>query len=88
MSTALLMRPKPATWNLSQLIENHKGKELQNLLKSIEQAAKRIESERGVLKGDISSSQFLKLMDLIEGINEQISIAVGYAHLNYASDTS
>ena len=88
MSTALLMRPKPATWNLSQLIVNHKGKELQNLLKSIEQAAKRIESERGVLKGDISSSQFLKLMDLIEGINEQISIAVGYAHLNYASDTS
>jgi oligoendopeptidase F len=88
MSTALLTRPKPATWNLSQLIENHKGKELQNLIKSIEQAAKRIESERGMLKGDISSSQFLKLMDLIEGINEQISIAVGYAHLNYASDTS
>jgi oligoendopeptidase F len=88
MNTALLTRPKPATWNLSQLIENHKGKELQNLIKSIEQAAKRIESERGMLKGDISSSQFLKLMDLIEGINEQISIAVGYAHLNYASDTS
>jgi oligoendopeptidase F len=88
MCTALLMRPRPTTWNLSQLIENHKGEELQNLIKSIEQAAKRIESGRGMLKGSISSSQFQKLVDLIEGINEQISIAVGYAHLNYASDTS
>jgi oligoendopeptidase F len=88
MCTALLMRPKPTTWNLSQLIENHKGEELQNLIKSIEQAAKRIESGRGMLKGSISSSQFQKLVDLIEGINEQISIVVGYAHLNYASDTS
>lgn len=88
MCTALLMLPKPTTWNLSQLIENHKGEELQNLIKSIEQAAKRIESGRGMLKGSISSSQFQKLVDLIEGINEQISIVVGYAHLNYASDTS
>jgi oligoendopeptidase F len=88
MCTALLMRPKPTTWNLSQLIENHKGEELQNLIKSIEHAAKRIESGRGMLKGSISSSQFQKLVDLIEGINEQISIVVGYAHLNYASDTS
>lgn len=88
MCTALLMRPKPTTWNLSQLIENHKGEELQNLIKSIEHAAKRIESGRGMLKGSISSSQFQKLVDLIEGINEQISIIVGYAHLNYASDTS
>lgn len=88
MCTALLMRPKPTTWNLSQLIENHKGEELQNLIKSIEHATKRIESGRGMLKGSISSSQFQKLVDLIEGINEQISIVVGYAHLNYASDTS
>jgi oligoendopeptidase F len=84
----LLMRPKPTIWNLSQLIENHEGKELQTLLKSIEQAAKRIEGERETLKESISSSQFQKLMNHVEGINEQISIAVGYAHLKYASDTS
>jgi len=84
----LLMRPKPTIWNLSQLIENHEGKELQTLLKSIEQAAKRIEDERGTLKESISSGQFQKLMNHVEGINEQISIAVGYAHLKYASDTS
>ncbi|MGA7370467.1 MAG: M3 family oligoendopeptidase [Nitrososphaeraceae archaeon] len=82
------MRPKPTIWNLSQLIENHEGKELQTLLKSIEQAAKRIEGERETLKESISSSQFQKLMNHVEGINEQISIAVGYAHLKYASDTS
>lgn len=82
------MRPKPTIWNLSQLIENHEGKELQTLLKSIEQAAKRIEDERGTLKESISSGQFQKLMNHVEGINEQISIAVGYAHLKYASDTS
>ena len=82
------MRPKLATWNLSQLIENHKGEELQNLIKSIEQAVKRIEGERGILKESISSNQFQNLMSLMEVINEQISIAVGYAHLKYASDTS
>jgi oligoendopeptidase F len=88
MDMELLMRPKPTTWNLSQLIENHKGEELQTLIKSIEQAARRIEDERGILKDSISSSQFQKLLNLLEGINEQISIAVGYAHLKYASDTS
>ena len=82
------MQHKPTTWNLSQLIENHKGEELQILIKSIEQAAKRIEGERGILKESISSSQFQKLLNLVEGINEQISIVVGYAHLKYASDTS
>ena len=88
MGMTLLMRPKPTIWNLSQLIENHKGEELQNLIKSIEQAAKRIEGEHGMLKESISASQFQKLMNLVEGINELISIAVGYAHLKYASDTS
>jgi oligoendopeptidase F len=82
------MRPKLTTWNLTQLIEDHKGEELQTLIKSIEQAAKRIEGERGILKENISSNQFQKLMNLVEGINEQISIVVGYAHLKYAADTS
>ena len=88
MGTKLLMRPKLTTWNLTQLIEDHKGEELQTLIKSIEQAAKRIEGERGILKENISSIQFQKLMNLVEGINEQISIVVGYAHLKYAADTS
>lgn len=88
MSTKLLMRPKLTTWNLTQLIEDHKGEELQTLIKSIEQAAKRIEGERGILKENISSNQFQKLMNLVEGINEQTSIVVGYAHLKYAADTS
>ena len=82
------MQHKPTTWNLSQLIENHRGEELQVLIKSIEQAAKADRGERGILKESISSSQFQKLMNLVEGINEQISIVVGYAHLKYASDTS
>ncbi len=84
----LLMRPKLTTWNLTQLIEDHKGEELRTLIKSIEQAAKRIEGERGILKENISSNQFQKLMKLVEGINEQISIVVGFAHLKYAADTS
>jgi len=88
MGMEILMQHKPTTWNLSQLIENHKGEELQILIKSIEQAAKRIEGERGILKDSISSSQFQKLLNLVEGINEKISIVVGYAHLKYASDTS
>jgi oligoendopeptidase F len=88
MIMKLFMRPKQTTWNLSHLIGEHKGKELQTLIKSIEQAAKRIEGERGILKENISSNQFQNLMELIEGINEQISIVVGYAHLKYAADTS
>jgi oligoendopeptidase F len=88
MGTKLLMQPKLTTWNLTQLIEDHKGEELQTLIKSIEQAAKRIEGERRILKENISSNQFQKLMNLVEGINEQISIVVGYTHLKYAADTS
>jgi hypothetical protein len=43
MGMEILMQYRPTTWNLSQLIENHRGEELQILIKSIEQAAKRIE---------------------------------------------
>jgi oligoendopeptidase F len=88
MGMELLMRPKPTTWNLSQLVEDHKGEELQTLIKSIEQTAKRIEGERGILKQNISPNQFQNLIKLVEGIDEQISIVVGYAHLKYAADTS
>lgn len=88
MGEKLLMRPKPITWNLSQLLKDHEGEELQNLIKSIEHEARRIEGKRVILKENISSSQFQKLLNLVEGINEQISIIVGYAHLKYASDTS
>ena len=61
---------------------------MQKQIKLIEQAVKRIEGEREILKENISSNQFHNLMNLIEGVNEQISIVVGYAHLKYASDTS
>jgi oligoendopeptidase F len=88
MGRGLLMRPKPITWNLSDLLKDHKGEELQNLIKSIEHDVRRIEDKRVILKENIPSSQFLKLINLVEGINEQISIMVGYAHLKYASDTS
>ncbi|MGH9925259.1 MAG: M3 family oligoendopeptidase, partial [Nitrososphaeraceae archaeon] len=84
----LIARPKQTTWNLSQLIENHKGEELQKQIRSIETGVKRIEGERGILREDISSNQFQNLMNLVEGVNEQISIVVGYAHLKYAADTS
>ncbi|MFZ1876230.1 MAG: hypothetical protein WAU25_04265, partial [Nitrososphaeraceae archaeon] len=77
----LSTRPKLEIWNLSQLIENHKGEGLQKQIKLIEQAVKRFEGEREILKENISSNQFHNLMNLIEGVNEQISIVVGYAHL-------
>ena len=88
MGMKLSTRPKLTIWNLSQLIENHKGEGFQKQIKSIEQAVKRIEGEREILKENISSNQFGNLMNLIEGVNEQISVVVGYAHLKYASDTS
>ena len=88
MGKQLLRLPKPSTWNLSQLVKDHKGEELLNLTKSIELSAKQIEDERVTLKESISSSQFQKLMNMVERINEQISIVVGYAQLKYASDTS
>lgn len=88
MGKQILRLPKPTTWNLSQLVKDHKGEELLNLIKSIELSTKQIEDERVTLKESISSSQFQKLMNIVEGINEQISIIVGYAQLKYASDTS
>lgn len=88
MGMKLIARPKQTTWNLSQLIENHKGEELQKQIRSIEKGVKRIEGEREILRENISSNQFQNLMNLVEGVNEQISIVVGYAHLKYAADTS
>ena len=46
MGMKLSTRPKLEIWNLSQLIENHKGEGLQKQIKLIEHAVKRFEGER------------------------------------------
>lgn len=84
----LVVQPMLATWNLSQLVKDPNGEEFQNLIMSIEDIVEQIEGKRGMLKDDIPAGQFQKFMNLVERVNEQISIVVGYAHLKYASDTS
>lgn len=84
----LLVQPRPTMWNLSQLVEDPNGVEFQNLITSIEGSVKQIQDKREILNDDISADQFQEIIRLIESVNERISLVIGYAHLNYASDTS
>jgi oligoendopeptidase F len=46
------------------------------------------EGSRQLLRPDISSEEFERLIHMLESISEKVSIASGYAYLSYYADTS
>jgi oligoendopeptidase F len=79
---------KTGSWDLSDLVKDPNSSEFQGSIKSIEEKVKLIENKRQYLSNDISTTEFQRILYLIEDISERISIAAGYAQLKYCEDTS
>jgi oligoendopeptidase F len=88
MNVSKLLKLKTGTWDLSELVKNHKDDEFSNFLLSIDDKVKQFENKRSILKPDISLKNFLELIKDSEIISEKLSIVLGYAHLKYAENTS
>jgi oligoendopeptidase F len=84
----LLFVPKLGTWKLNDLIKDPTGSKLQEFLESIAMQVTQLESRRKDLHDKISTVEFENFLHSIEEISEKVNIASGYAHLNYAADTS
>ena len=80
--------PKLGTWKLDDLIKDPTGNEFQEYLESIATKVTQLESKRKDLQDNISTVEFENFLHSIEDISEKVNIASGYAHLNYAADTS
>lgn len=79
---------KVGSWKLTDLVKDPSGDEFQRFMRSIETETEQFEAGRKDLNPSISSADFEKLVNLIEEVYEKISIATGYAHLQYYADTS
>ncbi|MBI5133323.1 MAG: M3 family oligoendopeptidase [Thaumarchaeota archaeon] len=79
---------KVGSWKLTDLVKDPAGNEFQRFMRSIETETEQFEARRKDLNPAISSIDFEKLIHLIEDVYEKISIATGYAHLQYYADTS
>jgi oligoendopeptidase F len=84
----LLLRPKLGSWKLNDLFEESKGKKFDEFLASITSRVEQVENRRKELSDEIPSSDFESILHSIEEISEMISKVAGYAHLNYAANTS
>lgn len=79
---------KVGSWKLTDLVKDPSGNEFRHFMRSIETETGQFEAGRKDLNPAISSIDFEKLIRLIEEVYEKISIATGYAHLQYYADTS
>src|SRR5215471_7466803 len=81
------VRSKVGTWDLRDLDELY-NKRFEKFLQAIEEKVKKVESKQQILVDTISTNDFKSLLFEIEDLSENMSIAAGYSHLIYASDTS
>lgn len=79
---------KVGRWNLADLVKDPTSEEFSYFLNTIENEVKEFEGNRQRLRSDISPSEFEQLIRMLENISNKISIASGYAHLLYYTDTS
>ncbi len=83
-----LSKLKMDTWDLSELVKNHKSEEFSQTLSSINEKVKQFEDKKSSLKSEITLKNFLELIQDSESISEQLSVVSGYAGLKYAENTS
>ncbi len=79
---------KVGRWNISDLVKDPSSEEFSQFLRSIEEQLVQFEGSRQILRPDISSEEFERLIHMLESISEKVSIASGYAYLSYYADTS
>lgn len=81
------VKSRVGSWDLSDLEKSYK-EGFEKFLQSIDRSVKHVEAKQQILVDTISSTDFKNLLLSIENISERMSIAAGYSHLLYASDTS
>ncbi|MGI0025400.1 MAG: M3 family oligoendopeptidase, partial [Nitrososphaera sp.] len=79
---------KVGKWNLADLVRDPSGEDFKRLIDSIGSEIREFESRRSNLTQDISTLEFENLIHSVESISEKVSIASGFAHLQYYADTS
>ena len=79
---------KVGRWDIGDLVKDPSSEEFSWFLRSIEEQLVQFEESRQLLRPDISSEEFERLIHMLESISEKVSIASGYAYLSYYADTS
>jgi oligoendopeptidase F len=79
---------KVGRWDIGDLVKDPSSEEFSQFLRSIEEQLVQFEGSRQLLRPDISSEEFERLIHMLESISEKVSIASGYAYLSYYADTS
>ena len=74
-------------WNLKELVKNPKSSAFEKQIKDVEQQVKKFQKIRATLNPKMSSKEFRKILEELEGISEKVSIIGGFASLDYSADT-
>ncbi len=74
-------------WNLTELVKNPKSQAFQKQIQELERQASKFEKIKSKLDPKMSSKQFMKIIQQVEEISENMSKIGGYASLAYSSDT-
>ncbi|MFB5636577.1 MAG: M3 family oligoendopeptidase [Nitrosopumilus sp.] len=74
-------------WDLTKLVKNPKSPAFQKQIKELENQAKKFEKIKSKLDPKMSTKQFMKILQQVEEISENMSKIGGYASLSYSSDT-
>jgi oligoendopeptidase F len=83
----LLQKPQLGCWDLSELVDKEKNN-IKNYLKILHYDVKKFKENRQLLNDNISSQKFSKMLSQLETISEKLNMVLGFAHLQYSSDTS
>jgi oligoendopeptidase F len=79
---------KVGPWDITDLVKDTSSEEFSRFLESIEEQVVQFEGSRQLLRPNISSEEFERLIHMLESISEKLSIASSYAYLRYYADTS
>jgi oligoendopeptidase F len=83
----LLQKPKLGHWDLSELVDERKNS-IKNYLKYLHDDVKKFENNRELLNNNISTQKFSEMLIQLEKISERLNMVIGFAHLQYSSNTS
>jgi len=83
----LLQKPQLGHWDLSELVDEEKNI-IKNYLKILHVDVKKFENNRNLLNDNISSQKFSEMLLHLEKISEKLNMVIGFAHLQYSSNTS
>jgi oligoendopeptidase F len=83
----LLQKPQLGHWDLSELVDEKKNI-IKNYLRILHFDVRKFENNRNLLNDNISSQKFSEMLLQLEKISEKLNMVIGFAHLQYSSNTS